>query len=54
MDIEKLILKNNAIINFDNNKSHRLIGISPIEAPLIKDIEIINKINLIKEREFQK
>ena len=42
------------IINFYNNKKHRMIGMTPNQASKLTDIEGINKINSIKEKLFEK
>lgn len=42
------------LMNFYNNKIHCVLGMSPNEAVKITDIEIINKVNAIKKREFDK
>ena len=41
------------VINFYNNKKHRLIGMTPMEASKITDEETINKINDLKKNEFE-
>lgn len=41
------------VINFYNNKKHRLIGMTPMEASKITDEETIKKINDIKKIEFE-
>ena len=40
------------IINFYNNKKHRLIGISLLEASRITDPDTIKRINDLKSKEF--
>ena len=40
------------IINFYNNKKHRLIGMTPLEASHITEQGIIKKINDLKINEF--
>ena len=44
----------NKVINFYNNKFHRLIGMTPNEAYKITDKKEINKINEIKIKEYEK
>lgn len=51
LDFDSVRIK---VINFYNNKIHRIIGISPIEASKITDQEEINKINKRKEKIFEK
>ena len=50
LDFESVRIK---IINFYNNKKHRLIGMTPNEASKITDKETIKKINELKEKEFE-
>ena len=40
------------IINFYNNKKHRLIGMSPLEFSRITDPDTIKIINDLKSKEF--
>ena len=42
------------VINYYNNKIHRMLGVSPNTASKITNIEEINKINAIKTKEFSK
>ena len=42
------------IINFYNNKIHRLIGMSPIEASKLTDKDEIKRVNELKQKEFEK
>ena len=51
LDVDSLRAR---IMNFYNNKKHRLIGMSPNEADNIREEETIKKINEIKNREFEK
>ena len=46
LDFDEVRIK---IINFYNNKKHRLIGMTPMEASKITDEETINKINDLKK-----
>ena len=50
LDFEEVGIK---VINFYNNKKHRLIGMTPMEASKITDQETINKINDLKKNEFE-
>ena len=50
LDFDEVRIK---IINFYNNKKHRLIGMTPMEASKITDEETINKINDLKKNEFE-
>ena len=42
------------VINFYNNKKHRLIGMSPLEASKLTNEVEIKKVNELKEKEFAK
>ncbi len=42
------------VINFYNNKVHRMLGITPFEVSKLTDIDEIKKINEIKNKEFNK
>ena len=51
LDFDEVRLR---VINFYNNKVHRMLGITPFEASKLTDIDEINKINEIKNKEFNK
>jgi len=42
------------VMNFYNNKKHRLIGMTPNQAAKLTNENDINKVNKIKEKEFNK
>ena len=42
------------VINFYNNKKHRLIGMSPLKASKLSNEAEIKKVNELKEKEFAK
>ena len=42
------------VMNFYNNKNHRLIGMTPNQAAKLTNENDINKVNKIKENEFNK